>query len=252
MTVEFYGAMQHFINGTSTHDPRESLQKKRAHPGADAQRRLRGRGRGRRGRSKGRGQRTASHCELITIVTSDEETNQPEMVSLPTATDHYHLPASVLPLLQICNDVDAGVAAGDGDTIAGSDDIDTEATIAANGDGDAAMASAHNPDPESTRQYAEQIATAVSELEHIARSHHRNSTTADTLVKVLPFLCEAILDGMDLTPVERVEKAMQTIQEKGHKFWGSGDVFSRRRTARDCLLLVYHDAAYRSLTSAVS
>lgn len=57
----------------------------------------------------------------MTIVTSDEETNQPEMVSLPTAT--AHLPASVLPLLQRCNAVDAGVAAGDGDTIAESDDI---------------------------------------------------------------------------------------------------------------------------------
>lgn len=250
MTVEFFAEMQQFINGTSTHDPRVSLQKKRAHPGVDAHRRLRGRGRGRRGPSKGRGQRAASHCELITIVTSDEETNQPEMVSLPTAT--AHLPASVLPLLQRCNAVDAGVAAGDGDAIAESDDIDTEANIAATGDGDAAMANAHNPDIESSRQFAEQIATSVSELEHIARSHHRNSRTADTMVKVLPFLCEAILDGMDLTPAERVEKAMQTIQEKGHKFWGSGDIYSRRRTARDCLLLVYHDAAYQSLTSAIS
>lgn len=97
------------------------------------------------------------------------------------------------------------------------DDIDTEANIAANGDGDAAMASARNPDIESPRQFAEQIATSVSELEHIARSHHKNSRTADTMVKVLPFLREAILDGMDLTPVERVETAMQTIQERGHK-----------------------------------
>ena len=252
MTVEVYAAMQNLINGTSTHDPRESLQKKRAQPGVDAPtRRVRARGRGRRGISKGRGQR---HSEVIAIVPSDEEINQPEPSSLPTAPI---IPASILPVLRMCNDVDTCVAAAGSDINTQSNDIGIEmntqddGSVTASGSA-ATLVSGHNPDiEESNPQRAEQITAALRELEHIARSHHKNTTTADTLLKVLPFLCEAILDGMDLNPVDRVEKAMNKIQECGHKFWGSGDVYSRRRTARDCLLLVYHDAAYRSLTTAV-
>ena len=190
-----------------------------------------------------------SHSEVtvIAIVPSDEEINQPEPSSLPTAPI---IPASILPVLRMCNDVDTCVAAAGSDI--NTQEMNTQDDgVTASGSA-ATLVSGHNPDiEESNPQRAEQIAAALRELEHIARSHHKNTATADTLLKVLPFLCEAILDGMDLNPVDRVEKAMNKIQECGHKFWGSGDVYSRRRTARDCLLLVYHDAAYRSLTTAV-
>ena len=35
----------------------------------------------------------------------------------------------------------------------------------------------------------------------------------------------------------------QGLDVDGKRFWGQGDLFSRRRTVRDLLLLTYHDAA---------
>lgn len=97
------------------------------------------------------------------------------------------------------------------------------------------------------------ISRTVHKLSEIAYSYHRVKNLADTIVSdVLPELCCSILDYPNKVAAKRVDTVLDTIDAANRKFWGSGDLFSRRRAARDCILLTYHDEAERLLRVGLS
>ena len=197
--MEFYTKLQLFITGSQDNDPRKgvkmvSLSKKRSpNDGTAEPRRVRRRGRGRStGRSRGHVAPLHDH-EIVSIGDSGEE----ETPQLP------QLPSTILSTLQRCHDVDTAVAA-EGATLDVDEDVHGEPEH-----GEPALASRGNHDESNhdAQQRADRIADAVKDMEPIARNHHKAQKTADAILKVLPQLCEAILDGMSLSPVERVEQA---------------------------------------------
>lgn len=246
MSVDFYSQLQLFIKGSQGQDdPRKhvkmvSLSKKRScNEGTAEPRRVKGRGKG-RGKGRSRGHVTPPQdLEIVSIGDSGEEETVPK------------LPSTIVSNLQRCHAVDTAVAAEGATSEMDTDDHAEPEHEEPGEPQEPALVFAPHVNHESNHdahQRADIIAAAVKEMEPIARSHHKATHTADVIIKVLPQLCEAILDGMSLSPADRVEQAMKRIEANGHRFWGAGDVYARRRTARDCLLLVYHDVACRLLT----
>ncbi|CAJ1436202.1 unnamed protein product [Effrenium voratum] len=107
---------------------------------------------------------------------------------------------------------------------------------------DPADAAPAHPDPDAVR-------AAVEALKPLAEQHHRSKDTARIIIDVaLPELCRSILQHPDELPATRVEHAMQSIDRRGERFWGAHQTFSRKRTVRDVLLLVYHDRSQELLS----
>ena len=219
MTVEFYGMMKQFSQGLTMEDPRLSLKRARDMGPKELRPKLK--------RLKGLSSSSKQQGQMNEILGDDHDADQGnEQVVRDNAmqADDIHVPAPILLAVQHCNDMDAPSVASDPVVVLGEDRVP-----------DVILPPLHV-----------QVVDAVASLEDLARSHHRARTTADRIIEVLPFLCSSILDLPDKLPADRVEHCMREIEKNGKKFWG-GDTFSRRRTARDVLLLVYHDAAVAAI-----
>ncbi len=233
MTVEFYDKMKQFIQGLTMEDPRLSLKRARdMGPKLCMPKLKRLKGPSRSSSSKKQG-----HVKEILDDDQDADQGNEQVVMDNTMqADDIHVPAPIRAAVQHCNDMDAPPLVASDPMVRDEDAVP-----------DVILPPLHAPVQVVDANRQQRIQTAVASLEDLARSHHRASTTAQKIIEVLPFLCSSILDLPDKLPADRVEHCMKEIERDGKKFWGAGDTFSRRRTARDVLLLVYHDAAVAAL-----